>query len=117
MAGSACATVAEPRGDGWAAIGEATRAGTLTVTPLEIVEDSRCPEGVHCVWAGRLVVRTRIEGDPSRLVELTLGEEIRAADGLLELDRIEPEAAEGIEIPPGRYRFHYRHAPFIMDRD
>lgn len=111
----ACTTVAGPRTDGWAGLGEATQAGSVTVTPVEIVEDSRCPAGAQCVWAGRLVIRTRIEADHSRFVNVTLGEEVRVDDGLLELDRAEPAAAEGVEIADEDYRFHYRYAPMIMD--
>lgn len=117
LAAPACTTVAEPRADGWAAIGEATRAGGgVTVTPVAIVEDSRCPAGVQCVWAGRLVVRTRVDGDGSRLADLELGEEIRVDDGLLELDRAEPAPIEGVEIAAGDYRLHFRYAPMIMER-
>lgn len=32
----------------------------ITVTPLEIVEDSRCPINARCIWAGTLRVRTRL---------------------------------------------------------
>jgi hypothetical protein len=44
--------------------GEAKRvAGTpLTITFEAVTDDSRCPEGVSCVWAGDAVVHIRIEG-------------------------------------------------------
>ena len=109
-----CMTTA-PQGDGWAAIGEPTHSGRLTVTPIAIVEDSRCPQDAQCVWAGRLVVRTRIAHEGSRIEDIEMGEEIRIADGLLELDRAEPAAAGGVEIAPGEYRFHYRFAPLVME--
>jgi hypothetical protein len=35
----------------------------LTIEFIEIVEDSRCPRNVTCVWAGRAVVKTRIAAD------------------------------------------------------
>lgn len=113
---AACTTVAEPRADGWAALGQATRAGSLAIIPVELVEDSRCPAGTQCVWEGRVVVRARVENGASRPVDLVLGEEIRAADGLLELDRVEPAAIRDVEIPLEDYRFHFRHAPMIMGR-
>ena len=34
----------------------------LTITFETVVEDSRCPIGVTCVWAGDAVVRIRIDG-------------------------------------------------------
>lgn len=33
----------------------------IGITPLKIVEDSRCRKDVQCVWAGRLVVKVRLE--------------------------------------------------------
>ena len=33
----------------------------LKITPIKVVEDSRCPAGVMCIQAGRLVVKTKFE--------------------------------------------------------
>ena len=44
----------------------------LRVRPLEIIEDSRCPQNARCVWAGRLRVRVAVEGAGEH--EVTLGE-------------------------------------------
>lgn len=46
--------------------------GGLRVRPLEVLEDSRCPQNARCVWAGRLRVRVNVEGVGER--EVTLGE-------------------------------------------
>ena len=43
-------------------LGQPTRVGRLVVTPLRVAEDSRCPINARCVWAGRAVVQTRIDG-------------------------------------------------------
>ncbi|MBC7769910.1 MAG: hypothetical protein H7124_14095 [Phycisphaerales bacterium] len=40
----------------------------LRVRPLEVLEDSRCPQNARCVWAGRLRVRVAIEGVGEREV-------------------------------------------------
>lgn len=62
------------RTDGMAAIGQPTRVGALVVTPQAVIEDSRCPINARCVWAGRLVLTTRIDGaDWRETVNLTLG--------------------------------------------
>ena len=34
----------------------------LRVRPLEVLEDSRCPQNARCVWAGRLRLRVNVEG-------------------------------------------------------
>ena len=66
LALTACATTpmggAPIRSDGLASFGQSTRVGSLVVTPLSLVEDSRCPINARCIWAGRLVLTTRIDG-------------------------------------------------------
>jgi hypothetical protein len=54
-----------------AGIGQTADLGNgLRVRPLEVVEDSRCPQNARCVWAGRLRVRVNIEGVGEREVIL-----------------------------------------------
>lgn len=56
--------------------------GGYSLTPVKIIEDSRCKQNVQqnvqCVWAGRLVVAVRIDSkitEPkTRNVEITLGQ-------------------------------------------
>lgn len=46
-----------------AGIGQtADLGGGLRVRPLEVLEDSRCPQNARCVWAGRLRLRVAVEG-------------------------------------------------------
>lgn len=47
--------------------------GGLRVRPLEVVEDSRCPQNARCIWAGRLRVRVAVEGVGEREVTLDEG--------------------------------------------
>jgi hypothetical protein len=55
-----------------ASIGEAADlGGGLVVRPIRVIEDSRCPNNVQCIWAGRLRLLADISG---RELELTLGE-------------------------------------------
>jgi hypothetical protein len=75
---AACATApiagSHIRSDGLASLGQSTRVGPLVVTPQSLVEDSRCPINARCVWAGRLVLNTRIDGAGWReTAPLTLG--------------------------------------------
>jgi hypothetical protein len=51
------------------AVGQAARVepGPVTIEFLEVVEDSRCPQDVQCIQAGRAVVSLRIDGDDVRL--------------------------------------------------
>ena len=66
-----------------AAIGEtADLGGGLTVRPLAVIEDSRCPNNVACIWAGRLRLRANVSGEE---VELTLGEPVSTSHGSVTL--------------------------------
>ncbi len=42
-------------------LGRSVVQNGLNITPIMIVEDSRCPVDVQCIQAGRLVVKTRFE--------------------------------------------------------
>ena len=43
-------------------IPEGVHVGQLVAVPQALLEDSRCPMDARCVWAGRVVLSTRIYG-------------------------------------------------------
>ena len=57
-----CATV-QPDSDGIAraGIGQTAYVNGPKVTPLALMEDSRCPMNARCVWAGQVRVTVRID--------------------------------------------------------
>ena len=86
--------------DGRAVLGQSTRVGHLVVTPQAVVEDSRCPINARCVWAGRLVLRTRIEGAGWReTAQLTLGQPLIIHGSGLALVSAEPNKLAGQPVP------------------
>jgi hypothetical protein len=92
------------------ALGQPVTVGSVVVTPMAVVEDSRCPINARCVWAGRLVVTTRIDGAGWRdTADLTLGEPWSTHDVVIALVSGEPGrvAGEGQETPMEAYRFTY----------
>lgn len=83
--------------------------GGPNVTPLVMLEDSRCPTGVQCVWAGRVKVTVRIDlGSNSQRRDMTLGEPQQVADGTLTLVEVLPEKKADQTIYPDEYRFGFR---------
>ncbi|MGB3543376.1 hypothetical protein [Rubrivirga sp.] len=48
-------------------VGEVALADGHEVRFLEVVEDSRCPDGAECVWAGKARVRVAVDGAPAVL--------------------------------------------------
>lgn len=97
-----------------ARLGQAVKIANFDLTPLEVIEDSRCPAGVQCIWEGRLRLRVRIDFDASVATrELTLGEAQMVGQGTLTLAETAPHPAEGETIYPEDYRLGFTYAPHI----
>lgn len=89
-------------------LGRAVRVGQLVATPQMVAEDSRCPENVRCVWAGRLIVSTRIDGAGwSEIAPLTLGEKYAVHGTAITLVNALPEKQAGKETAARDYRFAF----------
>ena len=89
-----------------AALGETVSVGTVRATPRSVVEDSRCPEGVRCAQAGRVVVSTQVSGDGrSETVPLTLGEPQTVGGATITLVSAQPRAYPERRAPRREYRF------------
>ena len=92
------------------ALGErAAFGGGVAVTPVRIVEDSRCPIGVQCVQAGTVRLAVRIEERGSvREAVLTLEQPVRlGGGGFLTLAAVCPYPRHPGAIRPESYRFHF----------
>jgi hypothetical protein len=94
-----------------AALGETVAVDGPKITPLEVLEDSRCPMNARCVWAGQVRLKVRVHlgaGDQER--ELTSNKPVQIADGSLELVEVRPDrvAGEGQALDPKDYRFGFR---------
>ncbi len=86
----------------------ASRDGRVAVTFVAVSEDSRCPEGVQCIWAGnaRVLLRIREDGN-TREAALCSNAEPRQvrADGLtLRFVALEPHPRKDTAIDPATYR-------------
>lgn len=102
------ATAANPPAEGPARLGQTVYVDGPQVTPVRVIEDSRCPMNARCVWAGRLVLRVKAQGGAwSREIDLTLGEPVPVADGALTLTSVTPERRTDQPIAPHDYRFTF----------
>ncbi len=103
-----CATVPPAHAGPTAGLGEFAYTNGIRVRPIEVVEDSRCPALVRCVWAGRIVVRSEVIGGSwSRTLDLELGKPQPVADGALTLVAVAPQKAAPGKIEPRAYRFTF----------
>ena len=110
LALAGCTTVPQPTdGIARAGLGQRVYVDGPAVTALEVLEDSRCPRGVQCVWAGQLRLKVQVHlGARDELHELTLGKPVHVADGSLELVEATPDRIVDEMIKPGSYRFGFR---------
>ena len=82
---------------------------SLTIRFVEVIADSRCPEGVECVWEGEAQCRLHftLAGSPAEMVIVQPGGGADARDYFIQyrIDfRLEPYPQEGQSIAPSDYR-------------
>lgn len=88
------------------ALDDGATALDVTVTPRELLEDSRCPIGVQCIWAGQVRVRAQIDsGLGTAHEEFTVGRTITTEAEAVTLVEVSPTPREGTEIGKSDYRF------------
>jgi hypothetical protein len=91
-----------------ASIGEKIVADSVAITLLEIVEDSRCPQGVQCIQAGTVRVRGDVAA-PNIYVQRTfkLNEPLVIGGTTITLVDVTPLPRSGIRIDSADYRFTF----------
>lgn len=109
---TACATLPPSPAGPTASIGQIAVAGPYRVTPLRIVEDSRCPADVRCVWAGRLVIEAAVAGPGAAgLRSLELGKGEAMPTGMITLIDALPVRRSTDTPTPENYRFTFDFRP------
>lgn len=83
-----------------ARIGETVQVAGHSVSPVRVIEDSRCPIGTQCVWAGRLRLAVTVDGAQQ---ELVLGQ---AASPVRLVEAYPPRRAD-TALYPDEYRFGF----------
>lgn len=81
----------------------------LRVRPLEVIEDSRCPQNARCVWAGRLRLRVNVDGVGDREVTLDEGT-TETPHGNFQLVAVSPGPWTDLPANTVPYRFGFRRA-------
>ncbi len=90
------------------ALNQPVWTGQVVVTPIEVHEDSRCPINARCVWAGRAIVLTRIDGAGWReQAYLTLGEPHAVRGTSVTLTSVEPGRMTDAPVRAADYRLTY----------
>lgn len=83
-------------------IGKTMQVGTVAVKFLEIVEDSRCPKNVSCVWAGQIVFLVEIfeNGKLLEQKQITLNPKIPFAERVGNLFASTELSISGFSVMP-----------------
>lgn len=92
-----------------AALNDTVSVDGPRVTPLEVLEDSRCPMNARCVWAGQVRLKVRVHlGSRDEVHELISNKPVNVADGSLELVEVQPDRVAGEPLDPRDYRFGFK---------
>ncbi len=83
----------------------------VTIAPIEVVEDSRCPvdENIRCIQAGTVRVRTKVTNkNGERILIFTIGAAITSKTETIELLEVLPPARAEVPILANEYRFVFK---------
>lgn len=89
-------------------IGEKVVFKDITITPVKVVDDSRCPMNAKCIWAGTTHVLLRItsrQGTSEQTIEL--GKSITTEAETISFDAVSPGRMAGEELSPSAYRLTF----------
>ncbi len=87
-------------------IDQGASALDVSIVPQEVLEDSRCPIDVQCVWAGTVRVRALLTsglGEGTQVFEL--GKPMTTEAEEVTLVEVRPTTKEGERPEPEEYRF------------
>ena len=96
-----------------AALGETVTALGVSITPLEVIEDSRCPANANCIQAGTVRVKGTFEdgmGSSEAVFGLDTGMSgpISGETTFVTLTDVTPAKSTSTDIASGDYRFMFR---------
>ncbi len=80
----------------------------VSITPLSLVSDSRCPAGVTCVWAGTVTIKAKLEkeGNADEVI-LDLGKPTTFANQNITLVNVSPNKNHEVDIKNSDYIFTF----------
>ncbi len=90
-------------------IGQKVSGLGVTITPLAVIEDSRCAIDVVCIQAGTVRVRaTLVSGLGTATQVFELNKPVTTEAEIVELIAVAPAPRSSVTIPAGDYRFIFK---------
>jgi hypothetical protein len=84
----------------------------ISLRPLSVEEDSRCPSDVQCIWAGTVRVKVEVVSGMGKSVSiLTLGEAFTTEAEVITLTDVLPYSNSKVKITDKDYRFVFNVVP------
>lgn len=79
----------------------------LTITPIKIEQDSRCPSDVVCIQAGTVIASIKFfeDGIIDSAREVELGEPISIGSRVVTMTEVQPYPVSGRSVRADQYRF------------
>ncbi len=86
-------------------LGGKIMVGSITVTPYQVTEDSRCAVGVQCIQAGRVVVSARVlnANGAEQIINIGSDKTVAYKGYLISLVKVTPEQVVGHRIQAQEY--------------
>lgn len=89
------------------ALGETGESHGWSVTPVKLLEDSRCPADVQCIQAGTVRVSVRVMKETTTEESLTLLTPTLIKGGKITLLTVAPAPNSATPLQSGEYRFSF----------
>lgn len=91
-----------------AALNQRILKSGVHITPLSVVEDSRCPVDVQCIQAGTVRIKAQLEnGTSTQVVTMETGSPISFGNKHVTLMRVTPSKSSKTTIAPADYIFTF----------
>lgn len=89
-----------------AALNQTITDGAIRLTPVSLLEDSRCPVDVVCIWAGQVRVSVRLDAEgEQKTLEITSGKPVVFAGRTVTLVATSPMPHSKSSIETAAYSF------------
>lgn len=103
--------VSEVKKESIASINQRILYNGVYITPLQVLEDNRCPENVVCIQAGQVRLKVKVElGSVVKTIDLTEGIEVVVDDKKISLQNVLPMTNSEKPISESDYRFTFNVA-------
>lgn len=90
-------------------IGQKVNGLDVALTPLKVMEDSRCAVDVQCIWAGTIKVQTKIQsGLGESIMIFEPNKPITTEAETITLTEVAPAPRSTETIKPADYRFTFQ---------